>query len=155
MTTTNSIDNVGGTDSAVNIKKIDESTLHQVITEAMSNGATRTTYKIATGDPLFPLTVGVQHKLDPKGLGGHGQRSTSFTINTWARSVTDTDDPIVGAVNAMLVVNLPADVPMDVDDVRILLENLYSLTYASVTSSEPESNRLAATSLFGLTDVIG
>lgn len=155
MTTTNSIDRVGGTAADVSIYKLDESSFKKQSSETMPNGAIRQTYTVATGDPRYETIITIQTRLDPRGNGGAGLRSATISISTWARTETDGALDKIEPVNVMIAVNLPRGTSLDVADVRLLLQNVYALTYGSVDTKVENNDRLSAVAFFGVADVLG
>jgi len=153
MTTTNSIDRVGGTATDISVKKMAEADLKQVRTEALSPSGARTTYTMATGDDRYPTTVVVQAKPDYNGNKGKGVRSCLMAINTFARTETDGVIDVIEPLSAVLSFSIPMNVAIDVADLHDLLENLFSLGYETVTTKEGDDIRLAALLQFGITEV--
>jgi len=152
MTVTLAIDRTGGTPADVSVPKIAEADFMRLGTEMLPNGS-RTTYTVATGDTTYPTKIVVQTKLDPNGNGGSGQKSATISIQTWARATDDvTGEVLVKPCNSMLAVNLPADLPVEVEDVLALIENVFSLTYATLSTKVPVTTRLSAL-MFQVSDV--
>jgi len=156
MATTLSLDRITGTASDVSILKQSEATLQLLKgSEVLKNGAIRSTYTVGTGDNRYPTILSIQTNLDPKGLGGRGQRSSSFVLDTYARQETDGVIDDIARVNLMLAINLPDGLVIEVADLRAALQCLYAITYATVTATVEENDRLSAVALFGVTEVLG
>lgn len=153
MATVYSIDHVGGTEADVSVAKLSETSFRDKGTEVLPNGARRTTATIAEGDDIHRATVVSQTIDNPKGLGGKGQRSFTLSFNTWARVTVDDVLSDIQPVSLMLAVNLPSSVSVEIADVRQALENLYGLTYTTLTVKEPDNERLSAACLFGVSDI--
>jgi len=138
MTTTISIDRVGGTPADVSISKLSEASFAAQGTEVVPGGY-KTIYTIASGDQAHPTTLVVQSKLDPKGNGGKGTRSALFALNSWARVDVDGTVESIEPVSSVLSINVPMNTQLEVADLRDMLENLYSATYATLDTKEPEN----------------
>lgn len=154
MTTTNTIDRVGGTASDISILKIDEAIVEELATEVLKTpvGA-RTTFNVNSGDPRYPTSIVAQVKPDPKGNGGGGIRNCLLAINTFARTETDGVIDKIRPISVVLSASIPMDAAVDVADLHDLLENLFSLTYTTVTTKEGDDNRLSNWLLFGSTRI--
>lgn len=150
MTTTYPILRVGGTATDVSILKLSEALFTLVKEEVISPLITKSTYTIASGDQSTPTTVVVQCKKDPKGNGGRGVISTTFAFNTFVQRFDDSVLVYSEPVSAVLAVNLPANVPMVASTIVDMLENLYSLWYTTITTKEPDTDRISKTMLFGV-----
>lgn len=155
MATVVSIDRAGGTPADVSIDKLDEATFQLLSTDVLPNGATRSTYTVASGDPRYPTTITIQTKLDKNGNKGRGVQSATFALNSWARVEVDSVISDIAPINAALSINIPVGVALEIADIRQYIENLYALTYATLSTNEPVNDRLSASVLFGVTQVLG
>jgi len=155
MSLTYTIDRIGGTPADVSVEALTQADFVLVRTETVPNG-TRSTYAVASGDPSHPTTLVIQSTMNPKGNGGQGVRSATFALNSWSRvassdaSVAD----VLSPVSAVIAFNLPADIPLEIADVRNLVQNLYALTWSTLTSKVPDNVRLAKVVLYGITQAM-
>lgn len=151
---TASIDRIGGSAVDYSIKEFDESTFAKLPPEVLPSGGVRQAYSIATGDGNKPTIASFATKNDRAGNAGKGVRTTTVGLSSYARYVDDasvtTTEPITGALH----LNVPTNIPIDEADLRDFCENLYSLTYSTLTSKEPDTVRLSKLALFGVTEVI-
>lgn len=150
MATVYDILRLGGTPADYSMSKLDESTLKLKSSDPVPGGQ-KTTYIVATDDQTHPTTFVIQAKADPKGQGGKGVNALMIALNSWARMTIDGVVSDVQPISCVLTINMPASLPVETADVRLLMENCYSLTYASLNAKIPESARLAGMALYGLT----
>jgi len=153
MTTTNSLDRIGGTATDVSVLKLTEADLLHVQTDALPNGGAKSIYTMNSGDPRYPTTVVAQVKPDPRGNAGKGVRSCLLALNTWARTETDGIVDIISPISAVLSFSIPMDVAIDIADLHDMVEDLFSLTYSTITSKEGDTSRISSLLLFGISEV--
>jgi len=151
MTIVYSILRTGGSTDSVNVAKIAESDLTLTGTTDLKNGGKRSMYKIANGTGLYPTTIASQVKPAADGLSN----VVLLAINSWACAA----DGVTGVntyrpISAVLTISVPLDVPIEPEDIMIMIENLFSLTYHSVAAGVPASTRISQMGFYGLSDTL-
>lgn len=151
---TASIDRVGGTAVDYSIQEFDESTFVRLPDEALASGGVRSSYSIATGDGNKPTIISFTTKSDRNGNAGKGVRTLTIGLSSYARYVDDASVTFTEPITMALHMNVPTNIPVEEADLRVMAENLYSLSYSTLTSKEPDTVRLSKLALFGATGVI-
>jgi len=151
MTTTNTIDRVGGSASDISILKLSEAIFDEKATEVLKPFGSKTTYTLSSGDSRYPTTIVVQVKPDNSGNGGKGVRNCLLALNTFARTETDGLIDQIDPISVVLSASIPMNAALDAADLHDILEDLFSLTYSTVTTKEGDNDRITAWLLFGLT----
>lgn len=153
MTTTYTLDRVGGVAADYAMKKLSEADFSRQKTEPTDSGQ-KTTYTVASGDGNLPTTVVINSKLSPNAFNGAGQRSSTIALNSFARASDGVNADKTAAISCALHINVPTSLPVEVDDIRDMIENLFAITYDTLTAKEPDTVRLSKLTLFGVTEII-
>lgn len=101
---------------------------------SVKDGKTTSVYQLASGNDVFPAFVTYSTEIQTrKGMGS--VRNIVVEFSTWATmadstSGIDTKKPL----SAVFVLNLPADMTIEVADLDDLIGNLFSFLYPSVTT---------------------
>lgn len=135
MTQTVVIEKLGTTAVAdVDLVSIPQASLLLVASDKTST-TNMSEYVLASGALAYPLSVVVRRSYDAKALDGYGK--TNYLISASARrTVTDSvlgllrDDPIDGGI----YLNWPGKVIDDVPEARQFLNNIFCLTFDTVTA---------------------
>jgi len=154
MTTTYSIDAMSGTGADVSMEKLADASFAEQITEVIPNGQ-RTTYLLPTSDDKHQVRLVIQSKLDKNGNGGQGVRTALIALNSWVRVQNTDQKDELSPISTVLTINFPIGTGLPAAFVRSQLEILYSTTFSTLTTKEPDNNRLTSLVLHGLTDVMG
>jgi hypothetical protein len=133
MTLSYSIDHLSTTveDVSVEVAAKSEMTLQST---SVKDGKTTTIYRLASGSDVFPAYVTYSSEIQTrKGMGS--VRNVVIEFSTWATmadsvSGIDTKRPL----SAVFVLNLPADMTIEVADLDDLIGNCFSFLYPSVTT---------------------
>jgi hypothetical protein len=155
MTVTYTIRQVGGTYADYTMPKLSESSFIETQIVDLPNGGSRRTYKIGSGDNTTPATFVVQSKPNENGNGGTGTNNVLIAFNTYADATDSvTGEILTSPISAVLTINVPLTFPIEVADLRNLVENLYAFTYDTLTSKVPDTARLSKLALFGGTQFL-
>jgi hypothetical protein len=155
MTVVYTIRQVGGTYADYTMPKLSEASFIETQSVDLPEGGSRHTYKIGAGDNTTPAYFTVQSKPSKNGNGGTGTNTVLVSFTTYA----DATDSVTGVVltqpiSVALSITIPTAFPVEVADLRNMVENLYAFTYDTLTSKVPDTARLSKLALFGGTKFI-
>lgn len=135
MTVTVAIEKLGTTAVAdVDLVCLPQSSLVLVASDKTPS-VTYSEYVFASGSMFYGLTVNIRRAFDPKALNGYGRTNFLFSLSG-VRTVTDSVLGILDEhpVDAGIYVNWPGRVVEDVAEFRQILNNVFCLTFDTVTA---------------------
>lgn len=148
MTITYDIDHLPGSTESVTVGVAPKSSMALISSDIdQKTGEVTAKYVINTGDPSYPAIATFRTALQRRADGVF--RRISVTFETWASVTNSTTEEVVrkkisGTISALV----PADVTIEVADLDNFLAEVYSFTYASVSSGTRSTTYLGKL-LFG------
>lgn len=146
MSTTYSIDRIGGTPADVSVPILDKSTLKPVSldTPSVSANEISSTYTIESGDQSLPTYVKVATALDISKLGKSGLIRSYWDLSSYARASDGVNPDDVAPISARTTILVPGGLVVEAADISTLLLNLFSLSFTSLSSKVPSTDLVTA-----------
>jgi len=149
MAHTYSIDHLGGSTESVTLEVAPKSEMTLRATDE-KEGIVTATYRLASGDTKYPSTV--TYRVEETRRGGAPVRRVSMTFATWAVDDDGAELVVRKPIEVTFSATIPADLTVELADVKALVGTAISFLYASVTAGTFSSTYLQKL-LYGLPQV--
>jgi len=139
MSHTYTIPGTGGSGADVTVEALDQTHVKWRKTERSADGATVATFIVDTSDPQEEILIVVRMKDIPGKNGAPTTRQSTITLNTWAHDADSvTGEVVSNPISAGIFLNVPL-MGLEVADLAVMVRNVFSLTYSTLTSKVPDT----------------